>query len=412
VIIIVLGKLKITLTIEIMKNKFLSLSLIIFLFSMIFSSCKTDNIRYYKNNIEIKVVPETSIDINLSEIAESINYVKLESTADSYFSNVWKMSMFMNRFYIHDLRSIFCFDFTGKFQFKVGRKGKGPGEYLEITDFLINSYFESIEILDARRRKIIRFDLEGKFIDEISISLNAKKFAINDKISYYIYAYEYRPFIGEDNIFNLYRITRDGKNILSTHFPFNKNLDGAKQGEFCNFDNILSFQYSRCDTIFTFNNEGERESGYFVNFGETKTKYLHDLEKQNKSDPTASSSINNYIGHIRIANILSSRDYFYMYCHQVVKFDKSLHHKLLYSRLTGKSINWFDIVNDIDGIPIGNMPSYFTSGNELVLYVNLEKILKEMENNQSPEFIKTIETLKPINVNDNVVFAFVKLKKF
>ncbi|MDD3161734.1 MAG: 6-bladed beta-propeller [Bacteroidales bacterium] len=69
----------------------------------------------------------------LSEIADSVGYVALETTKETLTTDALQYG---NRYYtIVNKDSLLCFDKNGKFLHRIGRKGKGPEEYPWIFDY-------------------------------------------------------------------------------------------------------------------------------------------------------------------------------------------------------------------------------------------------------------------------------------
>lgn len=101
-------------------------------------------------------------DINATDLFEEMVVVKLETKEDVIISEIMDFLIYNERIVVLDyLRSsLFIFNTEGKFLDKVHSQGKGPGEYLGISDFLIDKKNETIEILDHSSRKIHIFDFE------------------------------------------------------------------------------------------------------------------------------------------------------------------------------------------------------------------------------------------------------------
>jgi len=151
--------------------------LIIPLFSCVHSS---DNIEDAKKTGTIHishrneaVIPDT--------LFEEVNYAPLETTKESMIGEVNKLVVTDNRFYILDkilAKTLFVFDKTGSFIFKLKVTGKGPGEVLEIMDFCI--YENQLLLLDYR--KVLFFDLDGNFIREKKIDFAPENISVlNDQ---------------------------------------------------------------------------------------------------------------------------------------------------------------------------------------------------------------------------------------
>lgn len=145
-----------------MKNLF-------FTFCVIFlSSCYNAGQETKDGNVwNMSDSPST---LNLKEKIKSVSFIALDdSNPDALFKGMDKMLYADGRFYILDYMgtsSVLVFDEAGKFLFKVGQVGAGPGEYSKVTDFDVNN--GCIYLLDSQRRNILSYDLAGRFLKQYS----------------------------------------------------------------------------------------------------------------------------------------------------------------------------------------------------------------------------------------------------
>lgn len=103
---------------------------------------------------------------SLFDYFRSIELIPLETSPDAFIAGISKMIVHQNNYYTLDKTQclIFVFDKTGKFLFKIGKKGQGSGEYSFIEDFTINPFSGNLEILEPYGRIHI-YDLSGNFIE-------------------------------------------------------------------------------------------------------------------------------------------------------------------------------------------------------------------------------------------------------
>jgi hypothetical protein len=120
--------------------------IIIFLTSLLYS-CKE-----HKNTGEvIKINPyEAKDEINLSEIADSVKYIKLQTDSNCVMGRIH--DIFIREKYIYALdvsqHIIFVFDKNGKLISKLDKRGKGPDEYLRLGPTFIDDNEEFIEFIN------------------------------------------------------------------------------------------------------------------------------------------------------------------------------------------------------------------------------------------------------------------------
>ena len=74
-------------------------------------------------------------DIFLDEISKKITIVPLETSDDVLIDKILYMGLHKDLLYIFDNNmNCFVFDLNGKFLYKVGSKGQGPGEYVYVSN--------------------------------------------------------------------------------------------------------------------------------------------------------------------------------------------------------------------------------------------------------------------------------------
>jgi 6-bladed beta-propeller len=72
---------------------------------------------------------------NLSGIADDIQYIPLETNPDAFMRFVGSLKEGNDKFYINTVLELLCFDKTGKFLYKLAQQGRGPGEYIYLSDY-------------------------------------------------------------------------------------------------------------------------------------------------------------------------------------------------------------------------------------------------------------------------------------
>ena len=102
-------------------------------------------------------------------------YVLLnDSSEKSLFGRPDKIEIQNGYIYIADqrMRVLVVYDINGKVVTSVGRRGQGPAEYVNLTDFDVDSV-GNICILDGRLDKVLFYDSNFQFIREKALSFEA-----------------------------------------------------------------------------------------------------------------------------------------------------------------------------------------------------------------------------------------------
>jgi hypothetical protein len=121
----------------------------------------TERIDFYSYKIH-KDVP----DIPPDELVREKTYIKLDtSTDDALFKSIDKIIIARDKIYILDwmMRKLPVFNIDGSFAGLVGRRGQGPGEYLQITDFDVDDS-GNVYIVDGQSDNFFIFDSVFHFV--------------------------------------------------------------------------------------------------------------------------------------------------------------------------------------------------------------------------------------------------------
>ncbi len=84
---------------------------------------------------------------NLSEIATDIQYIPLETHPKAFMKFINFLKATDDRFYINTVQELLCFDRSGKFLHKLDQQGRGPNEYIYLSDFDIKPEKKQIIVL-------------------------------------------------------------------------------------------------------------------------------------------------------------------------------------------------------------------------------------------------------------------------
>jgi hypothetical protein len=113
--------------------------------------------------------------IKLSEIVSDVEFVQLEAVPDSYFTaERWgfsqNVSISRNHILVVNakglLGNLLLFDRKGKFCRKIGRVGKGPGEFTSLVTACLDPYDRFVILVDAFGDRVIKYSLDGQVLKE------------------------------------------------------------------------------------------------------------------------------------------------------------------------------------------------------------------------------------------------------
>lgn len=194
-----------------------------------------------KRNMESDIITanlERRDHISTKELFSDIQVIPLETTPESLIRSITQIKFFEDRYYILDYRrsQIFVFDREGRFQFALNEKGDGPGQYLNLSDFTIDTARRNLVVLCAVSNALFFYDLGGKFIEKKRLpdstgAYNSFQFQNKDTIALFTYDY--------DNRLKFYSLSKD--KIIGEYFP------EEKKDIFCK--DVFPFPHSLCRAL-------------------------------------------------------------------------------------------------------------------------------------------------------------------
>ena len=113
------------------------------------------------------IVCASTSDTPLDSIIAKIEYIKLKSTEEHPVGEIDNLLITPEHIIVADrhlAKSIFIFDRQGKIQTVISRHGRGPQEYLSISDVVLTPDQKRIAVLDNYGKKILYFDLAGNYL--------------------------------------------------------------------------------------------------------------------------------------------------------------------------------------------------------------------------------------------------------
>ena len=116
-------------------------------------------------------------EYELNQIFKNIEVAALETNDSSLLGHINKILVSANKVFISDKlqKTIIWFDFNGSYLGRLKKIGRGPDEFLDISDFEYNNYNNTLELTDAR---VLReYNLKGEMISRHNIYAQTKLFA-------------------------------------------------------------------------------------------------------------------------------------------------------------------------------------------------------------------------------------------
>jgi len=241
----------------------------IFLFiSLLLFSCKKAKVNIQNantKNTKVFYLKTQNNDI-LNNLIDSISFMEIKEDNDSYFNTIDKLVVNENNIYILDRfgsKSLFQFNLNGDFIRKIGNKGMGPGEYVNLCDFDIDS--KSIYLCDRAKKKILQYNLNGDFIKQTTLQFRVDgiKALANEK---------YLLSVLKDQNNHKIFLTDKYFNVEKKYFYYESKDNDNKGSDniFQDVNNFILYNKATNDTIFAFSKNGQLIENYYFDFGSNK----------------------------------------------------------------------------------------------------------------------------------------------
>lgn len=250
---------------------------IIFYFFIVclFISCKDSQVSQ-KVSFDMDSEQQTLFDLN---VISDYDVVKLETTDESIISKLDKVIVADNNIFIMDglnNQSVYVFDMTGKFKFKIYHLGRGKNEYLQLFDMFYDEHDKTINLLSRLPSKIMKYSSDAdSLLEQIPFERDFSRIESNGE-NYVCHQGNYSQ--GGDN-YNVCTLSLDGKIIdkwndipAASESTFSYNAFPLSLGT---DDNVLYFDIN---TRKLYSVKGPKhEEEFSVNFGKynytTKAAY-------------------------------------------------------------------------------------------------------------------------------------------
>ncbi|MCH7396948.1 6-bladed beta-propeller [Belliella sp. DSM 107340] len=384
-----------------------------FLFSI---GCKEEN-----HNVEKIIVDPRSVEesILLSELVDSVFYIKLETRSESILGDqVNRIIIKESYIYVVDIGQdiVFVFDKNGKFVSKLDKLGDGPDQYNFLSHIFVDDNEEYIEVVDGRGEKarILKYsNLTFDFLSESPLYVPSSNSSRREGDIYYFSAQQIENLVnGEVTNADIIAVkkneTQKGlfkKNIATggVNFTINsENFTVNEKGEI-----FVSLMYN--NSFFRLSNM-EAFPIYTVDFG----VYGIDNAVGLRSTEQQMDYLEKFTEGLASFPVLSSNNSsFFLFSYFFKKNSKrNLYHFMKFKNLE-KIIHVNDIINDFTNFP---EKVYLTSFHPInhEVYIDGGYLVEVLIPSQLFEERKkeiNVDGIGNIKAEDNPIIMVMKLKE-
>lgn len=367
--------------------------------------------------------------LKLSEIAESIEYIPLETNSEAVIGKIFADRIFYEKgfFYLMEQnRSIIIHDNDGKYFNKINKLGRGPQEYDATFTVDIDLKTGNISVLASN--KIIEYSLDGDFKKVVNYrdsDFLSKHYIIGfikSDLNYYLLS-----TINDRSQHSGFLIDSTARLLLSVEYPqedYEKvttysALLSIMDPMIFRHKNVVRIKNGLNKYILTINEDNSIDTAYIFNFG----KYAPDILKRDHFRSHAPFIWNKFW-------IFESDQYLFMTFHTgslsekpakmfkkggakgeyIYNFECSIFNKKTgdFQFILQPEINQLGFVEDFEGGP-AVWPKYVSSDGYMITYMYAHEFKAHAETHKVSDKFKNIAD--SIKDTDNPVMVRVKLKK-
>jgi hypothetical protein len=245
----------------------------IFVAALFFASC-TESQKSIDTYVTIRVKPIEN-HLPISKFIDEVEYKKLQTPKNMIIGGVEKVIVHKGDYFVRHTPSnarISVFNSEGVYKYNIGSQGRGPGEYVALHDFTINSEHDEVVITDLMLQKMHHYSLDGKYKKSNDLPIHALNISYLFNEGYIFWVGNlYNEIMNKDEsqLWNVYVVNQELK-FKSKHFEVPKEFMGAMNGS---MPSSLSPYQEGVNIVAPLSNyiyhyqEGTFKTKYYLDFG-------------------------------------------------------------------------------------------------------------------------------------------------
>ena len=336
-------------------------------------------------------------ELLLSEVYDSVWYIKLDNSTSALLGDIDRIVFSDSHIFILDrykTKSIKKFDLKGNYITDIGSQGRGPGEFIEPTDFVIIE--NKLIVYDQFTHRLLHFNIDGTLIDVQRVPFSFNTFFAFNENEFVFQCFDsdnvhFPEILGYSLIWSDSTFNIKYRGIFTPH---EKNIPRLNRG-LVHSNGELLFVKPYSDTIYKVKQNGIFIPKYFIDF---KQYAMPENEKRRSNNQSNYSYLNNSV---------QTKDYIYFN----FSYKNSIYH-CFYSKKEG-SLQYFKyMLNDVSiMLSFSNIISNF-GDNTLIGYISshdLYETYERIEEANHLELLDKYRDFKDVKFNDNLVLTFYML---
>lgn len=251
------------------KNQTLRISILLIAIASL-GQCKQPGTIISSEDTEvITIESDPNNEMTFSKMVDTVLFYPLETNKFANIGLISKIIVTDSCIYTMDgfiEQCIYCFDLAGRFKFKLDNVGKGPGEYIALSDFCITPDHKVV-VSEKSGKKIISYDNAGRFIEEFKVDFYPSGIAYLNPNQFVVSS------LGLETRINI--VSREG-DVINRMFDIDPNFISSYHDILTLGPENVFYREVYGDTIFKIG-RNEITPAYFIDFQDkklSKSRYL------------------------------------------------------------------------------------------------------------------------------------------
>lgn len=232
---------------------------------IMFSCTDKQSVRKDMRTLTVPISEQTE-RASITDIASRLDYIPLETNDSVLIHEIVSIRKDKDSYYVSDGLVLYRFNKEGKLTGKIDKRGNGPDEYINITDFQVTPEGD-VWLLCRNQKQIKKYAWNGNPLQTISLEHWVEKFFLQGDLMYLYGGNE----TGEGNGFKIHILDYASNKIISKYLPINeyqsKYLHVKLQQCFLQTEESLYFYQVFNDTIYKLSQD-MATSYLYVNLGD------------------------------------------------------------------------------------------------------------------------------------------------
>lgn len=317
---------------------------------------------------------------------KEINIVKLEDNTELVIKAPKKVVVNNNRILVLDGNKVACYDMAGRYMNTIGHVGHGHGEYLQIASFYLENE-TTVVLLDSYKNKILKYNLDGSFKEEIKgneLFKYVQSASLIGKDSLFICNYLYND---KNNVFNAIQLDdMRMKGIANTYMSTANTMEPVGVHPYSLYNGKVKYVLPFDNKIY------DAKTGERFQFLTSKSLYSRkDLEEMKDFNITSYLTAMQKGHFLGFSDIFEMDKYILVACKNVdyVLWEKGKENCTHYSYDLNEKLNFFPLINIVS-----------SSDNSLYGLINTNELAKIKDyNHKDMNICKLMEYKNEKDIN-------------